>query len=112
MAQRNNLRLLAVLLTLALLAAVAVAVYTLIGRVVREKLSTTVYTYMVYTACAAVLVVTCLVQGSSLVAHGWSAVLVGALLALFSVNFKRTLACSSVSQIGFILVGSGDSVAG
>lgn len=31
----------------------------------------------------------------------------GAMLALFSVNFKRTLACSSVSQIGFILVGVG-----
>jgi len=31
----------------------------------------------------------------------------GALLALFSTNFKRTLACSSVSQIGFILVGVG-----
>ena len=31
----------------------------------------------------------------------------GALLALFSINFKRTLACSSVSQIGFILVGIG-----
>lgn len=31
----------------------------------------------------------------------------GALLAVFSVDFKRTLACSSVSQIGFILVGVG-----
>ena len=31
----------------------------------------------------------------------------GALLAVFSVDFKRTLACSSVSQIGFILVGIG-----
>ncbi len=30
---------------------------------------------------------------------------VGALLALFSVNIKRTLACSSMSQIGFILFG-------
>lgn len=29
----------------------------------------------------------------------------GALLALFSVDLKRTLACSSMSQIGFILVG-------
>lgn len=29
----------------------------------------------------------------------------GALLALFSVDLKRTLACSSVSQIGFILLG-------
>lgn len=32
---------------------------------------------------------------------------VGAVLALFSNDFKRTLACSSVSQIGFILVGVG-----
>ncbi len=29
----------------------------------------------------------------------------GAVLALFSVDLKRTLACSSMSQIGFILVG-------
>ncbi len=29
----------------------------------------------------------------------------GALMALFSVDLKRTLACSSVSQIGFITVG-------
>lgn len=29
----------------------------------------------------------------------------GAVLALFSVNIKRTLACSSMSQLGFILTG-------
>ena len=29
----------------------------------------------------------------------------GAILAVFSVNLKRTLACSSMSQIGFILTG-------
>ena len=29
----------------------------------------------------------------------------GAVLALFSIDLKRTLACSSMSQIGFILVG-------
>ncbi len=29
----------------------------------------------------------------------------GAVLAVFSVNLKRTLACSSMSQIGFILTG-------
>lgn len=34
----------------------------------------------------------------------------GAFLALFSINLKRTLACSSVSQIGFILVGIGMAV--
>ena len=69
---------------LALLAAIAVAVYTLIGRVVRKDLSTTVYTYMVYTACAAVLVATCLIQGNGLFAFGRSGILVGALLAVFS----------------------------
>ncbi|MDE6420159.1 MAG: complex I subunit 5 family protein [Lachnospiraceae bacterium] len=31
----------------------------------------------------------------------------GAVLALFSVDLKRTLACSSMSQIGFVLVGVG-----
>ena len=31
--------------------------------------------------------------------------LLGAVLALFSINLKRTLACSSMSQIGFILTG-------
>lgn len=35
----------------------------------------------------------------------------GAFLALFSINLKRTLACSSVSQIGFILVGTGMAAA-
>ncbi len=34
---------------------------------------------------------------------------VGAILAVFSVDLKRTLACSSVSQIGFILTGIGIS---
>ena len=48
---------------LALLAAIAVAVYTLIGRVVREKISTTVYTYTLYVVCAIALVMTCLIQG-------------------------------------------------
>lgn len=69
---------------LALLAAMASAIYTLIGRRVRTQLTTTVYTYLVYLACAAVLVVTCLIQGASLTAYGPSPVIVGLLLALFS----------------------------
>ena len=76
---------------LALLAAIAVAVYTLIGRVVREKLSTTVYTYMVYTACAAVLLITCALQGYGLFAYGWSAALVGLLLAVFSTILGHSI---------------------
>ncbi|MBR3770382.1 MAG: DMT family transporter [Lachnospiraceae bacterium] len=69
---------------LALLAAVAVAVYTLIGRVVREKVSTIVYTYVVYVSCAVVLVGTCIVQGYVLFDCGVSALVVGLLLAVFS----------------------------
>ena len=42
-----------------------------------------------------------------IVALGLITMFLGAFLALFSVNLKRTLACSSVSQIGFILVGVG-----
>ena len=76
---------------LALLAAIAVAAYTLIGRVVREKLSTTVYTYMVYSACAAVLVITCAAQGYSLLAYGWSATIVGLLLAVFSTILGHSI---------------------
>ena len=45
--------------------------------------------------------------GAFILLIGVVTMFLGALLALFSVNFKRTLACSSVSQIGFILVGIG-----
>ena len=69
---------------LALIAAITESVYTLIGREVRKTLSTTVYTYMVYTACAVVLLVTCLLQGYNLFAYGFSAPIVGLLLAVFS----------------------------
>ena len=41
---------------------------------------------------------------------GLVTMLLGAVLALFSVNLKRTLACSSMSQIGFILTGIGMTV--
>jgi len=38
---------------------------------------------------------------------GIAGMFTGALLALFSIDLKRTLACSSVSQIGFIMLGIG-----
>lgn len=38
---------------------------------------------------------------------GTITMLVGAVLGIFSINIKRILACSSVSQVGFILVGLG-----
>jgi len=76
---------------LSLLAAVAVAAYVLIGRVVRETVSTTVYTYLVYTSCAAVLLVFCAVQGNSLQGYGISGILVGLLLAVFSTLLGHSI---------------------
>ena len=68
---------------LALGAAIVVAVYTLIGWVVRENTSTSVYTYICYSACACALLAVCLIGGMGLLAYGISAVVVGFLLALF-----------------------------
>lgn len=48
--------------------------------------------------------------GSFVMAVGIITMVLGALLALFSVDIKRTLACSSVSQIGFIVVGIASAV--
>jgi len=76
---------------LALIAAVAVAVYTLIGRIVRAKASTTVYTYLCYTACAAVLFAMCLIQGQALFGYGISAILVGLLLSMFSTILGHSI---------------------
>ncbi len=45
--------------------------------------------------------------GLAVLLPGVVTMLLGAVLALFSVNLKRTLACSSMSQIGFILTGIG-----
>ncbi len=49
------------------------------------------------------------VWGSMILLIGVCTMVVGAVLALFSLDLKRTLACSSVSQIGFILTGVGMS---
>lgn len=45
--------------------------------------------------------------GSLVLALGAATMLAGAVLAICSMDLKRTLACSTVSQIGFILVGIG-----
>ncbi len=48
--------------------------------------------------------------GRLLLLIGTCTMLTGGILALFGMNIKRTLACSSVSQIGFILMGIGTLV--
>lgn len=45
--------------------------------------------------------------GSAILLVGTITMFMGALLAVFSIDLKRTLACSSMSQIGFIMVGIG-----
>jgi hydrogenase-4 component B len=47
------------------------------------------------------------VFGVLVLSLGAVTMLLGAVLAVFSVNLKRTLACSSMSQVGFILTGTG-----
>ena len=67
---------------LALTAAIAFCVNTLIGRVVREKTSTSVYTYIAYVFCALTLGLITLCSGESMTAYGWNAVVIGLLLAV------------------------------
>lgn len=60
-----------------------------------------------------VLVISCRIMlhdawwGTFILTLGTITMVLGAVLAVFSIDFKRTLACSSVSQIGFIMVGIG-----
>lgn len=76
---------------LALLAAIAVAVYTLIGRIVRAEVSTTVYTYIVYTACAVSLLLVCALRGYDPLSYDLSAPVVGLLLAIFSTILGHSI---------------------
>ena len=68
----------------ALLAAMAVAVYMLIGRTLRAAVSNTVYTYIVYGACAAGLLAMSVVQQQGLFDYGINGILIGLALAVFS----------------------------
>jgi formate hydrogenlyase subunit 3/multisubunit Na+/H+ antiporter MnhD subunit len=45
--------------------------------------------------------------GAVIVTIGVITMFLGAVIAVFSIDIKRTLACSSMSQIGFILLGVG-----
>ncbi len=76
---------------LALLAAIAVAIYMLIGRVMRKSLSTSVYTYLVYLACSGTLLVLCAVQSENLLSYGIAPILIGILLAIFSTILGHSI---------------------
>lgn len=76
---------------LSLIAAVAVAVYTLIGRTARKTMSTTVYTYIVYVSCAVVLVLFTILHGNKLYGYGLNSYAVGLLLALCSTILGHSI---------------------
>lgn len=68
---------------LAVVAAIGVATYTLLGRVVRGNTSTTVYTYIVYFFCSLTLLLIVFLQGNPLFGYGWQSLLSGLMLAVF-----------------------------
>lgn len=76
---------------LALVAAIAVAVYTLIGRVARSTTSTTIYTYIVYVFCTLTLVIITAAQGLPFTGYGSSAVMVGLLLSICSTILGHSI---------------------
>ena len=69
---------------LALTAAVMSAFYTLIGRVIRTNMTTTVYTYIVYSCCSIALLIAAAISGYSLTGYGLSPVYVGLALSVVS----------------------------
>lgn len=69
---------------LSLIAAVAVAAYTLLGRSVRKGASTAAYTYIVYIFCTLTLLLIILIRQVPMFGYGLTSVLSGLLLAVFS----------------------------
>jgi len=76
---------------LSVASAIAVAVYMLLGRLVRKNTSTAVYTYLVYIACAVTLLLICLIQNIRLFSYGITAMVIGLLLAVFSTILGHSI---------------------
>lgn len=78
---------------LALLAAIVEAFYTLIGRRVRSTISTTSYTFLLYSASALTLILISLIQGISLTKEALTTnmILIGFLLAFFSTILGHSI---------------------
>lgn len=76
---------------LALAAAFFVALYTLIGRIQRGYLSTTIYTFLTYLACFLTLLIMALVSGTPLVGYGGREWLIGLGLAVLCTLMGHSL---------------------
>ena len=84
---------------LAVLAAAAVAVYTLIGQVQRSRQSTTVYTFLTYTACLLVLLALDAATGTPVLGWGLREAVVGLLLAVFCTLLGHSLSSWSLKWL-------------
>lgn len=76
---------------LSLLGALFITVYTLIGRLERERLSNTVYTYLTYVFCAAALLLMDLATGTPLAGWGLREVGIGFCLGFFCTLLGHSL---------------------
>lgn len=76
---------------LAVAAALFVAGYTLIGRVQRERQSTTIYTFLTYASCLATLLIMDVATSTPIMGWGWKEVLVGLGLAVFCTLLGHSL---------------------
>lgn len=76
---------------LALSAAIFVALYTLIGRIQRGHLSTTIYTFLTYLACFLTLLLMAVCSGTPLVGYGGREWLIGLGLAVLCTLMGHSL---------------------
>lgn len=76
---------------LSLFSAIAVAVYTLLGRAARKSMSTSAYTYLVYVACSFTLLLFTFLGGYGPKDFTFSGILVGFFLALFSTILGHSI---------------------
>ncbi|NCB62084.1 MAG: DMT family transporter [Clostridia bacterium] len=84
---------------LALAAAVLLALYTLISRVQRSHLSTTVFTFLAYIACLSTLLILDVVTATPLTGWGMSTLLVGLLLTVCCTYLGHSLFSWSLKWI-------------
>ena len=84
---------------LALAAAVFVSLYTLIGRVQRDHLSTTVYTFLTYSTCLLTLLVLDWATLTPVVGYGWKEVLIGLGLAVACTLLGHSLFSYSLKYL-------------
>ena len=84
---------------LAGLAALCLAVYTMIGSVCRRTLSTTLYTFLAYSAAAVTAAILCLVSRTPLIGHASGNLLTALGMAVFCTLMGHSIASWSLKYL-------------